>query len=79
MRLHMDEDERALVAVRLGHDEDVSDSELAAAFEAWFENKPTRTTGRRKLTPRDGDHLAGVVDDREAGGYRAQTDWLGVG
>jgi hypothetical protein len=77
MRLHMDEDERALVAARLGHDEDVSDSELAAAFEAWFENKPTRHA--RKLTPRDVDHLAGVIDDREVGGYRAQTDWLGVG
>jgi hypothetical protein len=75
MRLHMDEDERALVAARLGHDEDVSDSELAAAFEAWFENKPMRW----RLTPRDVDHLAGVIDDREAGGYRAQTDWLGVG
>lgn len=76
MRIHYDDEERALLATRLGHDEDVGDRELAAAFEAWFENKPTRA---RKLTPRDVDHLAGVIDDREAGGYRSDLHYYGVG
>ena len=35
MRVHYDDEERALLAARLGHAESVSDADLAASFAAW--------------------------------------------
>lgn len=79
MRVYMDDDERAILAARLGHAPEVSDRSLAASFAAWVDKKPTRR--KRTLTARDVEHLAGVIDDRdrEAGGYRSDPHWLGVG
>jgi len=88
MRVFYDDDERALLAARLGHAPEVNDRRLAASFEAWVNGTPTERNGdrgrrrsvARKLTARDVDHLRAVVDwTDESGGYRSQTDWLGVG
>ncbi len=80
MRVYYDDDERALLAARLGHAPEVNDRQLAASFAAWVDNKPTKKA-RRQLTAADLDHLAGVIDnhDPEAGGYRSDPHWLGVG
>jgi hypothetical protein len=82
MRVYYDDEERALLAARLGHAESVSDSDLAASVAAWIEGKPQPLYGRR-LKPDDLEGIRAVTDWSEAeqeGGYaNAHDGWLGQG
>ena len=85
MRFHFDDNsERALLAARLGHSEGVGDADLAEAVAAWFDGRPTTGRGRR-LTPADLENIRVVadadslLDQAEAGGYAADSTWLGQG
>jgi hypothetical protein len=79
MRISFDDEERALLARRLGQSDAVNDAALAASFQAWFEGKPTPPGGRR-LTATDLEGLHAVadyaaLDDRGPGNSDAATGW----
>jgi hypothetical protein len=83
VRLYYDDEERALLAHRLGHDPEVSNADLAASFAAWVDNKPQPRGGRR-LTPADLEHLRSAtdsspLDERGPGNSDIATGWLGQG
>ena len=86
MRVYFDDEERALLAARLGQTESVSDADLAASVAAWIESKPVTPASGRRLTAADLENMRVVADAdsladyAQEGGYaHNQTGWLGAG